>query len=310
MKVYFENFKIDYTKSKTIEVWKCLLFQFYFYRQINVLRIEYQTSPLYASFKKSWANQIGKYFRFLMVIIPTILLIRLIIDFSNTWKWWIALVICSPIIVVSILNFIKDIVCKLRIKAHNAEIKTDRYVMTRYGSPGGGKTSSLLYDMKILSDLMWAKIFREYKLLEPYLNEIPFWPQKLKEDALEIIEAYNYYKNSGTYPCLWTSVPAFVDGVPANRVTADHLLQREKLPYGAVVVLDEVSLILPQELFRNRLVELKEMAKFPRHFGDLHFSTTEQGKTNMLKDFRDSAAENKCMVEQKWILKPNILIWI
>lgn len=310
MKVYFENFRINYEKTKTIETWRFLLFQFYFYRQINILRIEYQVAPLYANFKKTWANKFGKHFRFLMVIIPVLLLIRLILDYSSTWKWWFWTIACSPIIVLATINFIRDIICKLRIKAHNASIRTDLHVISRYGRPGGGKTSSLFYDMKILADLMWAKICREYKLLEPYLNEIQFWPQKIKEDALEIIEAFNFYTNSGTYPCLWTSAPAFVDGVPANRITANHLLQREKLPYGAVVVLDEVSLILPQDLFRNRLIELKEMAKFPRHLGDFHFATTEQGKTNMLKDFRDSAAENKCMVEQRWILKPNILIWI
>lgn len=220
------------------------------------------------------------------------------------------MVASAPMIAISIYNFLADIVYKLRIKAHDASIDENIFVKQRYGRPGGGKTSSLLYDSKILADVMWKKIQQEYKLLEPYLKDIPFWSKKAREDAQEIIDAYNFYKNSNTYPCLWSSVPVFVDGIPANRLTANHLMQRDRLPYGSVLVLDEVSLILPQELFRNKPIEIEELAKFPRHFADLHIGTTEQGRDNMFKALRNSAGEIRCMLKQEWVLKPRLLIWI
>lgn len=314
MNLYFPNFKIEFGKpSRVDEKWRRVLFIFIFWRAyrkaLSIPRLEYRITPLYSSFKKSWSQKFGKYFRFILVIIPTIILIRLILSFSNSISWWILAGVCAPGIAISIFNFIADIICKIRVRVHIASIETNKYVVLRHGRPGGGKTSSLLFDLKVLSDLMWEDIQREYKLLKPYLKDIPFWNTRQKEDALEIIESYEFYQNSNTYPCLWTSVPAFVDGVPTNRLTANHLMQRDRLPYGAVQMLDEVSLILPQELFRNKPIEISELCKFPRHFGDFHIGTTEQGKDNLFKDLRNSSSENKCMVKQKWILKPRFLIW-
>lgn len=311
-----QNFIVLFShKNRLIEWWQWQLIGFMFFKYLEKLKttpqlISKKMKPLYMTFKKTWANQIGNYFRLILVTLPTFTLVQLIINFEMTWKWWIPTIILAPFILINIINFIADVIYKSRVKAHNLSITTDKYVITRFGMPGGGKTSSLMYDMKILADLMWAEIKREYKLLKPYLDEIKFWPKQARENAEEIIEAYNFYKESKCYPCLWTSVPAFVDGVPANRVTADHLMQRKKLPYGAVVVLDEVSLILPQELFRDKPIEIKELCKFPRHFGDFHISTTEQGKDNMLIDLRRSSAENKCMVQQKWVLKARFLSWL
>lgn len=314
MRIYFENFKIDKTKTSTDEVWRGLLFIHSFWKQIHRMqatpRLSYQITPLYASFKKKWFRWFGNWFRLLMAIIPAIILARLILDYQANWKWWVLTIVCAPVIVISFFNLIKDFVCKIRVKIHEASIETNKYVILRHGRPGGGKTSSLVYDSKILADLMWESIARKYKLLKPYLKEIQFWPERMREDAVEIIEAYEFYQNGKTVPCLWSSVPVFCDGVPANRLTANHLMQRERLPYGSVLILDEVSLILPQELFRNKPIEIEEFSKFPRHYGDFHIGTTEQGKDNMFKALRNSSAENRCMVSQKWILKPNLLIWI
>lgn len=308
------NFKIVKEKSKTIEHWKLALYWFevlmFMQRLKTTPQLEYKKAPLYASFKSSWARTIGKWFRLILVIVPTIVLVRLVIDYSNTVLWWALTIASSPMIVISYYNLMADIVCKIRVKAYEASIDDDIYVEQRYGRPGGGKTSSAFYTAKILADIMWKKIKQEYKLLKPYLNDIPFWNTKAREDAQEIIDAYNFYKNSGTYPCLWSSVPGFVDGVPVNRLTANHLMQRDRLPFGTVAILDEVSLILPQELFRNKPVEIEELAKFPRHFGDLHIITTEQGRDNVFKGLRNSAGRIRCMLKQQWILKPRILIWI
>lgn len=295
-------------REKNIDIeLKKSIFRFYKNKNRQPLLLGYTKKPLYANFKNRW---IGTHFRLLMLLFCLVPVIPIVIKFSNTFWWYISLAIPAPFVIWSLINYIWDVVYKIRIKLHIASINVDKSIIGRYGVPGSGKTSSLFFDMKIMADKMWQKIKETYILLVPYLNEIRFWSKQLREDAEEIIEAYNFYKNSGTYPCLWSTVPAFVNGVPVNICTQDHLMQKKKMPYGACVILDEISVILPAELFRTKPIEIKEMCKFPRHFGDFHFGSTEQGEKNMLIDFRNSTAENKCMIEQKWVLKPLFLIWL
>jgi len=305
---------IHYCKHFEFSVKKELIrFYFYFlllFNKIPQKQIGYITSPIYARFKKSIFITISKWFRFLTLLTPLTITIRLLIDYQAVWWWWTLLMIFLPLTVPNLILFIEDCAYRIRKKIHDLSIVTNKYVIGRSGQPGGGKTSSLFYDMKILADLMWKQIKNEYKLLEPYLNQIPFWSKEAREEAEEIIEAYRFYLNSKGYPCFFTSVPAFIDGVPAHSLTADHLMQRKRLPYGAVCILDEVSLILPQELFRDKPIELREFFKFVRHLGEFHVGTTEQGKDNMFIDLRRSMSENKNMIKQKWVLKPRLLIWL
>ena len=283
----------------------------YFWLQQNKRpQLTYQKNPLYASFKGSWFKYLGKTYRLWNFVLTLCPLLIAISNYRPGLWWWIITGLLIPLPFINLVYLLFDIAYKIRVQAHIDSIRTDKAVITRYGVPGAGKTSSLLFDMKICADIMWEKIKEAYKLFKPYLEDIPWWPTKQREDAMEIIEAYNFYQNSGTYPCLWTSVPAFVDGVPCNRLTADHLMQRKRLPYGSVQVLDEISLILPQELFRDKPYEIVEMAKFPRHFGDFIMGTTEQGKDSVLVYMRRVTAENKCMVKQEWCMQPKVMQWI
>ena len=278
------------------------------------LRLTYSITPLFATFKPTWYKYIGRTYRlwnFVLTLAP--LLVVLTYYTSSIW-WWLITAVLIPLPFINFVYLLFDIAYKIRVQAHIDSISADKAVETRAGVPGAGKTSSLLFDEKIVADIMWDKICQAYKLFEPYLTEIPFWPQKQREDAEEIVEAYKFYhdqpEDAKTYPCLWTSVPAFVDGMPCNRLTADHLMQRERLPYGSVQVLDEVSLILPQELFRDKPYEIVEMMKFPRHFGDFHMGTTEQSKDSVLVYMRRVTAQNRYMIKQEWVMQPKVLQWI
>ena len=270
--------------------------------------ISYHKKPFYSALSYRFTKFISKWFRTVLFIPPTIQTIKLINTYEETFKWYFLATITVILFVLNTINFIKDIIYKLRVKAHIKSITDCGSIIIRYGVPGAGKTSSMFSDLKVVADLRWKKITNEYKLYKPYLKDIAYWQDELREDAEEIVEAYEFYTKSKTYPCFWSTVPAFVDRVPLNRLTADHLLQRKKLPYGTVAICDEMSLIMPQELHHNRPIEVKELCKFPRHIGDLSLGTTEQGKDNMLNDFRNSASEFKCMVKQEWVLKPKFLI--
>ena len=49
-----------------------------------------------------------------------------------------------------------------RVKLHNASIDISKYMVTRNGTPGAGKTSSLIYDSVILAKKMWLELRYQY----------------------------------------------------------------------------------------------------------------------------------------------------
>ena len=146
-------------------------------------------------------------------------------------------------------------------------------------------------------------------LIKPFFKDIPHWPQKQREDAEEIIETYKYYEKSGTYPCLWTSFAVFVDGVPANQFTVDHILQRKRIPYGAVIAVDEFNLFIPQNIYRDTPYEIMEIAKFCRQWG-FSFKIADQSTDGTVIYFRRVSGRNRYMLEQEWVLQPRLLQWL
>lgn len=305
-----QNFLLGKSYEPVLQPWEIQLNKFKQEHSKLCIGFQYR-EPKYLKFKPATADKIALLIRPVMFALFIIFTTLQILSFNLTnWLWWVSVVITTPWLIYFGVKTIKQIHYERKVKQHCDEIPDNIAVRVREGVPGAGKTSSLLHDMKILADIMWDKICEKYRMLEPYLEDIPYWKQKPREDAEEIIEAYNFYENSGTYPCLWTSLPCFVDGIATNRLTADHLLQKKRLPYGTVMVLDEASLILPQELYRDKPYELIELCKFPRHFGDFKIGSTEQDEDSNLIYLRRVSGQTMSMLEQEWIEQPHILQWI
>lgn len=282
-----------------------------FQHQQKPLLLPYVKQPVYLKFSKSMADKLALMTRPALLLILTLFtaITFLNLNIKSVW-WWLCAV---PVVLLELLLIYKvfaQIINERRVKIHIASIPTNISVFVYDGPPGAGKTSSMMSDLMFLADSMWAKIREEYSMLEPFLDEINFWPTKQKEDALEIIEAYEFFSTSGGYPCLWSTVPAFVDGVPVHVLSADHLLQKKRLPYGSVCILDETSLILPQELYKNKPYEIVEMCKLLRHFGDFHFGSTEQDEDSNVIYLRRVAGQSRHLIEQRWIDQPKVLQWI
>lgn len=271
----------------------------------------YQLEPSYMRVKQSTMDKIALSIRPLSFGITLLIEILLLVFRSSHWLWWTAAILNGILLFVFSIKFTYQLVCEAKIKIHiNEVIDNTPAVQTRDGYPGAGKTSSLFNDSKIIADDTWGNICFKYQMLEPFFEDIPFWPKKEREDAEEIIEAFNYYINSETYPCLWTTIPGFVDGVSTNKITADYLLQKERFPYGATAMIDEGSLVLPQELYKEKPYELVEICKFPRHLGDFKFSTTEQDENSNLIYFRRSSGLTMHMIRQSHILRSRFLEFI
>lgn len=300
-------------KENDINLTQILLFLHflnYYKTHVRPVWIGYTFTPVYAKFKNDWCKKIGRWYYAVLFILPLVLFLKLVLMYQHTVLWWIKLAVLVPWFVYTLFFFISDCVYKARVEAHNRSIKTGKHIRMRFGMPGSGKTSSEIYDDKLLADVQWNLICEEYKMLEPYLDTIPFWSQRKRERAEEVIEAYHYYQESGTYPCFWTSIPVFVDDVPANRLTAKHLLQEDRLPYRPSAVIDESNLVLPPELHRTNPEAVLEMGKFPRHYGDMHFGLTDQAKEGAFIGWRRCTSETMFMTGQKWVCKPRFLIWL
>ena len=276
--------------------------------------------PVYVQSKKNIYRVLGNLYYPIGLILCALLTIPILWLYIQNFKlsfFRILLIIPLAVMDMTVLyRFTSWLVNIFRVRAHDASLDLSKAIIVRDGAPGAGKTSSLIYDMVVIAEKMWEKIKYEYWLLKPQWEKIHATGSlDEKRHLREICEAYEYYsmphiingKSTYIYPCLWSNIPIYVDGKPCSKFLFKHLVQEAKLPYGTVAVLDEISLMIPQELHRSKPIEIKEMTKFPRHFGDFHFGATEQEATNMFKDFRRSCAENKYMQSQKWVCQPMLL---
>ena len=240
-------FKLGHTRTPLIQPWQQELAEYRKTHPRLCLPAPVIKKENYMKFSNAAAAVIAKIINpviFCLLFVAVALLLAFNkIDF---WLWWVGIVVVAIPFVMSATAVLKQCIYEIRVKQHENEIETNIYVDNTEGAPGAGKTSSVINDAKILADIRWADICHEYALLKPFMESIPNWPKQQREDAMEIIETYEYYQTSGTYPCLWTSFAVFVDGVPANQFTVEHILQRKRIPYGSVIAIDEFNLFIPQ----------------------------------------------------------------
>ncbi len=200
-----------------------------------------------------------------------------------------------------------------RVKLHNNSIETSKYMVTRNGTPGAGKTSSLVYDAVILAKKMWIELRFQYFLGIGKEEKIYSSGDDEKISRWEKVkEAYEFYSAGDCVPCLWSNIPMKVGNLYTNICTRRHLEQADKIAEYTVLIVDEIgSVVSIDETGRKeRPIEIGELARWCRHFGEFHIYCTEQDKNNVNKDIRRCVCENKYMIQQKAVLKPPILNWI
>lgn len=178
------------------------------------------------------------------------------------------------------------------------------------GTPGSGKTSSMMSEKYLQAKESSRRLTYEYWLYK-------FTPDKklsLSELAhkKEVVEAYEYYEKQNTISCLWSNVGCQDDsGRLANKLTVDHLLQKEKLPYLAVEFWDEIGNDFPAQTTTPLMLQpLSDQCRFIRHYFDGYLGFTEQDFSKTFIDVRRNTAEIKYFTKQEWALKPKLLITI
>ena len=230
-------------------------------------------------------------------------------NFQSILWWILAGTIGFPFFIQSI-NCLRQLIAEVRVKRFIGYGMSGVHAIVVDGKVGAGKTSSLLESYTILAKTRWEQICQAVRLLLPFEEDIPYWRADLRKSAEEILESYYFFLDSGTVPLLYTSVPAMVDGMFTNKLQASHLMQEERLPYGAVIIIDESALVLPQKLYTAQPYALIEFFKFLRHDGDFYVGATEQDENSNLIYLRRACGKVVHVIEQEHILKSRLLQWI
>lgn len=303
-------FKLGKQRAPLVQPWEIELYNYRKTHPIYCLPAPKVKSENYMKFSDKAATFIAHSLNSIIFCLLFVA-ITLLLCFNNltSWIWWTVTVLIGIPFLISATAVLRQCIYEIRVKQHEQDIATNIYVDNTEGAPGAGKTSSVINDSKLLADIRYSEICQEYAMLKPFMDSIPSWPGRQKEDAMEIIETYEYYQTSGTYPCLWTTFSAFVDGVPANQFTVDHILQRKRLPYGSVIAVDEFNLFIPQNIYRDTPYEIIEISKFCRQWG-FSFKIADQATDGTVIYFRRVSGRNRYMLEQEWVLQPKLLQWL
>ena len=197
----------------------------------------------------------------------------------------------------------------MRNKIYNNELENSPRVKCASGAPGAGKTSSKGYEAVELAKINWRKLKNEH-----------FFcccqnPKKLKGKALahynEVMEAYNFeIKSKNKIHCLWSLTELKHGKRTSHKLTKEHLLQKERLPYLAVAFSDEIGSLFPARKgpTEGELLSLSMFARWIRHYIDGFWTFTEQDFSKAFIDIRRVTGSNQYFHKQKWMLRPKFLI--
>jgi len=209
----------------------------------------------------------------------------------------------------------------VRIEQSKKEYNSKAALTITSGTLGAGKTALTLHDCSCLADINADALKLEYRQLQPFYHDVMVNGNALQvTDAINLRESYQCFfephydrelcKWIYGYPCLVTSIPANINGVPTFKLKFTHLLQREKLAQYSVLFLDEGSEMAGNKLSLTKPLELEKLSKYPRQFGKWYIAITEQAHKNMYIGFKNSASEIRVIQGQKAILNSPLLNWL
>lgn len=191
----------------------------------------------------------------------------------------------------------------------DVENDTDHALLIE-GLQGSGKTDTAKRYAVIKADFFWQQIQSEYiRMSHEFLEKS--CDKNWFEHYLEVKEVYDFYINRPElFPCLVSNVPMRVDGKETLRFDFSMLLQKSRLPYKSLILLDEIKNSGLSNRYSGKICsELDESLRFLRQFSETVIVATEQNKFMALLEFRNMAS-NYTMQSMDTFLKPKFLLWI
>ncbi len=184
------------------------------------------------------------------------------------------------------------------------------YVVLIEGLQGSGKSDTAKRMCVIIAENNWAEICAEYTRLSHeflYRSNDPLW----FEHYIEVKDVFEYYSaRPEIFPCLISNVPMTVDGRETLQFNFAMLLQRIRLPYKSVILLDEIKNSGMSNRYSGKIPrELDETIRFFRQFSETKIIATEQNKYMALLEYRNMTS-NYTMQSMQIVLRPKFLSWL
>lgn len=253
-----------------------------------------------------------------LVLSVLTLSISLPIIIKNNY-YWATFLALSPLIIIFIccvINMVQFLYYKGKYK--NWEIvegKTPNHVVINAGPPGSCKTLTAGFATHARAKWSWRELQYEYWLIINKYRNSNFAPT---DDEKEVIEAYEFYINNNGMPCAGANYPIYSKEYKRffYDVNAEHLKQKERLPYRMNAVLDEAgTTTTPSDLCHdsqneNGSIDITESAKYCRQHGEFRYILCEQDFNNIYINVRRVVAENRVFTGKKVKLYPKFLDWL
>lgn len=203
------------------------------------------------------------------------------------------------------------IYCNKNYQNYICDVENDTdHALLIEGLQGSGKTDTAKRYAVIKADFFWQQIQIEYiRMSHEFLEKSR--DKNWFEHYLEVKEVYDFYINRPElFPCLISNVPMRVDGKETLRFDFSMLLQKSRLPYKSLILLDEIKNSGLSNRYSGKICsDLDESLRFLRQFSETVIVATEQNKFMALLEFRNMAS-NYTMQSMDTFLKPKFLLWI
>lgn len=268
----------------------------------------------YSAFKFDPIRLLGRTYYFRMAILVLILDLTVLIKIFFNLNY---ILLTIPLVFYSVkvyINFLRNIYCIARCKIYKATLYNQPRAQCSSGAPGSGKSSNESWKSVELAKMQWLKLQEEYwfcmSLDYSKLNSMQ------KDHYDEVVQAYTFeIKSKNKMHCLWSNIElkdCNNHDISSHRLTKAHLLQKKRLPYRAVLFVDEIGSTFPAKKgpTDEELEKLSRLARWIRHFFEGFWTFTEQDFSKTFVDVRRVTGINRYFISQQWDLKPRFLLGI
>ena len=266
------------------------------------------------AFKIDFTRLLGRSYYIILFSLTIILDITILVKIFFNFSY---ILITIPLTILSVyitFCFVKNMALIALNKSYNESLIEQPRAQCSSGAPGAGKTSNEAYKVVVLAKQQWKLLQEEF-----------FYFCDVKRDKLskaqqdhydEVVEAFNFEINSNNkIHCLWSVIELKDANNPklcSHSLTKAHLLQKKRLPYRAVLFVDEIGSLFPAIKGKTEpeIENLSKFARWIRQFLEAFLTFTEQDFSKTFKDVRRVTGSVKYFEQQKWVLKPRFLLWL
>lgn len=185
----------------------------------------------------------------------------------------------------------------------------NNYSIVLSGLQGTGKSMLAKFLVKYKARALWLATqfdYRYYSCLD-YMNSAE--ARKL-EDWKECSDAYNFYSaNKTSYPCAFSNVNMYINNLPIYKLEYEHCLQKIRLPYNHIELVEEASMWFPPAMSHDTPTELIEDNRFGRQMLNRFRIYCEQRQSGLMLAIR-SVSFNYVMGGCRKVLAPKFILWL